>query len=376
MGYVPHVFGFFLASRLSLTAIAFQSDPSAGSAVINALSCLFVFAAWAVSGTQSIRIPRGLVRWVVIYLVYLGASVLWTFAKSPTAAAVYWLGVAADVVAIHLLVKDDNSEETCYSIMQGYVWGAVTLGLVAWSLPTMWDLRIGNEDFLHPNLVGYTSGLGLLFALQLLRRSRWMLLGALFCGATLLRSLSKGSIAAMLGAGTYFVLRNSHLRRRTKIAIGIVAAVVIAASWALLESYIDTYSSTYQLETLTGRTYLWSIAWDESFRTFWLGHGVYSFRFVIPSIGDFQPWHAHNEYLQQFFCLGLVGFSLYLILHASLVRTLWKNRRHQLATLGGAVLILALVRGFVDTENISINYPLWLMTLFAFVFRESAEARP
>ena len=194
---------------------------------------------------------------------------------------------------------------------------------------------------------------------------------ALFCGATLLRSLSKGSIAAALAAGTYYVIRGSHLRRRTKFLIGIIAVVVIAGSWALVESYIDTYSSTYQLETLTGRTYLWSIAWDESFHTLWFGHGLYSFRFVIPSIGDFQPWHAHNEYLQQFFCFGIIGFALYVGLHLSMLRTLRRNRAHELAALGGAVLIVALVRGFVDTENISINYPLWLMTLLAYVFHES-----
>jgi exopolysaccharide production protein ExoQ len=373
MGFVPQLLGFFFAARLSLTAVAFQSDPSAGSAVINVCGLLLVGAVWIVSGSKPWRVPRGLARWVLVYALFIGASVLWSVAKSPGTAAVYWAGVFADIVAIHLLVKDGNAEGIAYDLMEGYVWGAIALGLVAWSLPTMWDLRIGNEDFLHPNLVGYTSALGLLFALQLLRRSRLMLFCALFCGATLLRSLSKGSIAALLAAGTYYVVRGSHLRRRTKILIGIVAAAAIAGSWALMESYIDTYSSTYQLETLTGRTYLWAIAWDESFHTFWFGHGLYSFRFVIPSIGDFQPWHAHNEYLQQFFCFGLVGFALYVGLHIRVVRTLWRNRAHEFATLGGAVLILALVRGFVDTENISINYPLWLMTLFAFVFRDSTK---
>ena len=69
----------------------------------------------------------------------------------------------------------------------------------------------------------------------------------------------------------------------------------------------NTYDQVNHVETLTGRTFIWAVAWEEALKSPWLGHGFYSFRFVIPVVGAFEPWQAHNELLQQFFCYGIVG---------------------------------------------------------------------
>ena len=363
--------GFFFAARSAVTVVAFQSAPAAGTAFIITFGFLFAFAAWCVSSHVTVRGDRNLLTWLKLYLLLMAVSLLWTAAKSPSAAFAYWTAIAADCAAVYFLMRDVSPVEYCERLMVGFAWGAVLVGVIAWNLPTMWDLRIGDEEYLHPNTVGYVAVLGLLFALQLHRRMPSMSIATFLCGTVLLRSLSKTSILGALAALGFYLLRNRNLRRKVKIAIALSTAVVIALSWTLIEAYALFYTSEYDVETLTGRTYLWSIAWEEGMKTAWFGHGLYSFRSVVPMIGNFQPWQAHNEMLQQWFCFGLLGLFLYVILHLSLWRAIRRYPRSEFATLAGAVLVFAMVRGLVDTENVSVNYPLWLMALFAFVLPRS-----
>ena len=106
-------------------------------------------------------------------------------------------------------------------------------------------------------------------------------------------------------------------------------------------------------------------------------HGSATLRYVIPSVGDFEPWQAHNELLQQFFCYGAAGVVVFIGLYASFIRIIRQYRQSVFATLAGALMVFAVVRGLVDTERFDVNFPLWLMTLFAmalpFSSRNSVE---
>jgi exopolysaccharide production protein ExoQ len=362
---VPGALGFFLAWRTCITFLAFQSEPMIGTATSIALSCVFVFFSWVATSNRTNSDCRSVaLRWLYAYLGLAAASLFWSATKSPGVALMYWMGLAADCASVFLLAHDDESSEACRGIMRGYVLGASIVGLIAWVIPTLPDLRIGNEDFLHPNAVGYLLAISTLFAIQLSRHSRWMTYLAAFCGATLLRTLSKASIAGFAAAIVFYLLRDSHLSRRTKIWIGVAASAVIAFSWGLLEAYATTYDQGNHLETLTGRTYIWAVAWEEAMKSPWIGHGFYSFRFVIPAIGTFEPWQAHNELLQQFFCYGIIGVTIVVGLYWSFMREVRYAQNREFATLAAAILALAVVRGLVDTERFDINFPLWLLTLF------------
>lgn len=369
---VPQVLGVFLSSRICITLLAFQAEPMAGTAFSICASLALLFLCWAVvSSTETHAIPGVSARWVFAYLFLIAVSLFWSATESPTVALAYWIGLVADCASVYLLCRNQDSQEAWRGILQGFVAGAAIAGAIAWFLPTLPDLRIGNEDFLHPNALGYVLAIATLFSIRLARQSKAMVFLGLFCGTTLLRTLSKASIAGFAAAAIFYLLRDSHLSRRSKVAIGITAAVLIAFSWGLLETYADNYDQTNQIETLTGRTYIWSVAWEEALKTPWLGHGFYSLRFVIPVLGTFEPWQAHNELLQQFFSYGILGLIVFLGLYWSFLRDIRASRNWELRTLALAIMIFALVRGLVDTERFDVNYPLWLLTLFAFVLRRT-----
>jgi exopolysaccharide production protein ExoQ len=368
---VSYVLGLFLAVRISITFLAFQSEPTTGTAVSIAISCGFVFLAWAASEGRAVAMYRSTTaQWLCAYLAFVAISLCWSATKSPGVALMYWVGLAADCASVFLLARGSEPAEVCKDIMKGFVIGSSLVGLIAWTLPTLPDLRIGNEDFLHPNALGYLLGIATLFALKLSRSSPWMAMIAAGCGITLLRTLSKASIAAFAAAVALYLLRDSHMTRRAKTWIGIGAAMVIASSWGLLEAYANTYDQVNHVETLTGRTFIWAVAWEEALKSPWLGHGFYSFRFVIPAIGTFEPWQAHNELLQQFFCYGIVGLVIMIGIYWNFMRAIRSARHHEFATLAAAILLFAVIRGLVDTERFDINYPLWLITLFVLVFRK------
>jgi O-antigen ligase len=81
----------------------------------------------------------------------------------------------------------------------------------------------------------------------------------------------------------------------------------------------------------------------------WFGHGFYSFRWVVPPFRTFEPWQAHNELLQQFFCYGVLGVVATVGLYFVFFRQLRHTSDSGLVRLGTALLLFALIRGVVDT---------------------------
>lgn len=361
---VPQLVGFFFAFRICITLLFFQSSPVAGTAASMAGSAGLLFLSILVGPKAHPLLELdSTMRWLCAYLAMVGLSLFWSASGSLAVAIAYWSTLLADCSTIYLLMR--GAPDGAYDgVLRGFIVGAASAGCIAWSLPKLPDLRIGNEDFLHPNALGYTLAIATLFGMYEGRNSRWVTLLTACCGATLLRTLSKASIVGFVAAATFYLLRGSHFTRRTKITIGVLAAVLIAASWGLLETYAESYDQSTNVETLTGRTYIWAVAWEEAWKTPIAGHGFYSFRFVIPVLGTFEPWQAHNELLQQFFCYGVLGLITFVALYVSLVCTIRRSRGRQLATLAAAVMVFSLVRGLVDTERFDINFPLWLITLF------------
>src|SRR6185437_14869869 len=127
---------------------------------------------------------------------------------------------------------------------------------------------------------------------------------------------------AFLIAESFYLLREQQISRRLKIQIAGIGLIVIAAFMTLLESYLEVYTTTGsgdQAETLTGRTTIWATAFFMAIQKPWIGHGFYSFRTLIPAFGSFEPWHAHNELLQEFFEYGLLGVFVTVGLYAALI---------------------------------------------------------
>jgi len=360
--------GFFFAFRFCLTYIGFQSDARAGTVANLALSGLIFIAALIYTlGDRQFSARRAFasrtVRWLLAYLAASGLSLLWTGADSAVVAAGYWAGMAMDVATVVLMVKHPNVADQVDALMKGFVVGVLAIAAVAWLSPTMPDLRIGDEEFLHPNGIGLHCGIAFFLAqyLALERRAwRWCCLAL---GVTLLRSISKTSIVAFVIAESFYLLREKQITRSTKIKIAAAAAIVLAAFSSLLARYFTAYTATESVntaETLTGRTIIWATALSMALERPWIGHGLYSFRALIPPFWKFVPWHAHNEILQQFFELGLLGVIVTVGLYLSLALAARRRVASRYGRLALVVTLFAVIHGLADTVNFGMSLPLWL----------------
>jgi exopolysaccharide production protein ExoQ len=361
--------GTIFAFRVCLTFLWFQDLPAVGTAATVGLSLTLLIVAlvyksviWPAPSCL-IHTPRTF-RWINGYLLLAVASLAWTTTQSVPAALAYWSAMAADVMTVALLLRGNPNAEAV-ALMKGFVIGAAGVAVIAWCAPVMDDLRLGDDYFLHPNAIGFVFAISALFAFRLAREgSRWKWLGMLVA-ITLLRTLSKACIVAFLAAAIFYLLHDANISRQAKVKIGVIANAILIGFWGLLESYLDMYAQGSRAETLTGRTFIWAESFAIAVEKPWLGHGFYSFRWVVPPFGDFEAWQAHNEFLQQFFSYGVVGVVVVAILYSVFLLQVRRSANCDLKTLAYALLILALVRGLVDTERFDLSFPLWLMAMFA-----------
>ncbi len=355
----PGAVGFFFVFRAALTFLFFQASPVTGTVVTVLTDLALVYGTLLWSAGASSRADVGLlqaapVRWILALLIFWLVSVLWTGAQSMVAALAYWVGMAADVAAVLLMLRRGDVQCCAENMMKGAVWGGAALALVGWCSPVTADLRLGNDLFLHPNTLGLELGIATLIAQYFAPRGalwRWAAIGL---AITLLRTLSKTSIVAFVVAECWYLAQSRQWTRAAKMRIGAAALLVVACFWGVLSSYVDIYSSAGsgdQLETLTGRTLLWTVTFSMGMERPWFGHGLYSFKSLVPALGDFEPVHAHNELLQQFFEFGMVGVALVVGVYWAFLRHAWRAPASELRTLALALWIFAVVRGLSDTRE-------------------------
>ncbi|WP_158941602.1 O-antigen ligase [Granulicella sp. S190] len=367
--FLPILTGFIFAFRISLTFLWFQDEPLHGTVAFVALSLsLLTLAAMSsigsVSSVSSSSLFTPPVRWSIAILALSLISLLWS--EAPLDASVgYWFSWTADVAAVWLLLRERNAEVQATAIMKGFVCGAVLVAIIAWIIPAMDDLRLGNEDFLHPNALGFLFSIATLLAIHLAHQTTFWRWPAFFLATTLLRTISKSSIFGFLVAFGFYLLWDSTLTRKIKTRIGIAAGIILAFLSGLLQAYFTSYTAGTDPETLTGRTFIWAVSFEYAIKKPLLGYGFYSYRFIIPPLGKFEAQQAHNELLQQFFSFGIVGVILIIGLYWSLFRQIRRAPSSSLKTLTGTLLLFALVHGLTDTQIIDLSYPLWLLTMLS-----------
>jgi exopolysaccharide production protein ExoQ len=370
----PAIVGFFLSFRLLSVLLAvrlFHADPQAGVVVSLGLNyLLFAFAALDSLGDSErtfgffTSIPS--FRWSLVFLAFSGCSLLWSSTASLPAAVAFWCAMACDFATIVMLLRTNEIESTSLAIMKGYVWGSCAIAAIAWMLPSQIDLRLGDEEWLGPNQIGYACAFAFFLAQFLMRRSEkgWKLIAA-FLAVTLLRSLSKTTILAFILAQAWLLVRDRSITRKARVWMILASIVAIALFWSLINAYIDYYAHAgNQSETLTGRVGIWAYILNEAIQQPWIGHGFHSVWKVIPPFGSFEARHAHNEILQQFYAYGAIGVCIFIALYRAVFREIRKMPIKPVRALLIGMFFFVLVRGFADTEVFDLSLPLWAIALF------------
>lgn len=385
-GVLPAVVGFYFAFRIFTVLLAvrvFGLDQQTGTAANLSFGfLLFAIAAFCVGkgGTRfRDQARRAAVRWTLAFLAFSCCSLFWSSTASLPIAVAYWCGMASDFAVVALLLRARPVMELAESLMGGYVWGACAVAVIAWILPAQSDLRLGDEELLGPNGIAYVCALAFLFAQYRMRtrRTGWRAQAA-FLAITVLRSLSKTTILALLVSQTFLLIRDTSIRRRTKLLLALAAALVFVLFSALLVSYFDIYRSTgNESETLTGRLGIWAYFLAEAVQQPWIGHGFDSVRKVVPPFGPdhFEAAHAHNELLQQFYAYGVAGIVLMVGVYAGFWRQITRLATGAARTFFLSLLIFALVRGLADTEWFDLSLPLWAILLLSAVIERLRTGR-
>jgi exopolysaccharide production protein ExoQ len=313
-------------------------------------------------------------RWVILYLTFSGCSFFWTASVSVASSALYWLSLAGDVGIVMLLVRSASSEQVVDSLLKGYIAGSCALAAIAWMMPTAADLRLGDIDYFNTNQIGNLCALSLLmYGFLVSRRDFVSRTIPWFLGITLLRSLSKATLAAFIVCLLYRFVRDASIPRRKKWLLASATLVLTLGFGSLLSAYYDTYTTTgNQAETLTGRTAIWAWTLDASLKKPWFGNGFDAMWKVAPPFGGdlFEARHAENELLQQFFAYGLSGILMLIGIYGSLyrkIRALPVGPERFALT---AFLIYVAVRGLAEAEPFDLLLPLWLVTAFSFVLEQ------
>ncbi len=373
------IVGFFFSFRLIITLISvrgFHADAQVGAALGIALNMFLLgWTAFCAFGPADVSyqpiLQAACVRWVVGYLCFSVCSLFWTEAMSISAALAYWTAMAADVAIVVFLLRADDSDEVSLSLMKGYVIGSCAVGLLAWVLPAQSDLRLGDEELLGPNQIGYLCAFAIFFAQYLVIKQapKWGW-AAILLAVTLVRSLSKTSIIAFVFGEVLILVFSKTIRRKNKVIIALFVSVGMAAFLPLLEAYYDVYTNAgNQAETLTGRIGIWAVIFDRALDHPWIGHGFHSVWKVIPSFGLFEARHAHNEVLQQFYAYGVVGVLMLAGLYFSLYDQVRKLESQPIKILLFGLLLFVAIRGLTDTEVFDISLPLWAITLLSLSLR-------
>jgi exopolysaccharide production protein ExoQ len=375
---LPGLIGFLFSSRTCLAVLFFQENFSVATAVSATLSLVFLLAAafFSVGGkpalpASSFRTPT--LRWMIAFFAFALLSVLWTAAPAIEATG-FWVAWTADVLTIWFLLRDGVAEAQATAVMKGYIWGACIVAIIAWCLPVMSDLRLGDKDYLHPNAIGFVSAIATLMAIHLSHKNKIWRWPACWLALTLIRTISKTSIAAFFVAMIFYLFKDRALTRAARIKIGLAGAVILGSLSGLLIAYFDAYAESTNPETLTGRTIIWATSGEIALEKPIFGHGFYSFHFAVPLFGEFLAAHAHNELLQQFFTLGIVGIVLVIGLYWVFFQQIRRAPKSSIKTLATGLLVFALVRGLADTERNDLSYPLWLMAMLSILLASTSVA--
>jgi O-antigen ligase len=372
--------GFYLSFRLFFPLLAVRvlgQDAQQGVVISLALNyfLLLLAAIDTLGKTPSISsspLRWPCFRWALLFLSFSGISLFWSVSASLPAAAAFWCAMAADTAIVVLLLRNGEVDSIVNSLMRGYIWGSCAIAIVAWLLPAQSDLRLGDEELLGPNQIGWSCAFAFFFAQYLMRRKigNWTM-PALLLAITLLRSLSKTTIIAFLAGQAYILLRDHSMRRRTKLLlIGSATVVVFVFSQLLSDYYVVYTNAGNQAETLTGRLGIWLYFFTEAVQKPWIGHGFHAVWKVIPPFNEFEARHAHNELLQQFYAYGIVGVAIVVAIYGSVWRQMRRLADPALRTFFLGMLLFIIVRCTADTEAFDLSLPVWFIAMIGALLQQ------
>lgn len=215
---------------------------------------------------------------------------------------------------------------------------------------------------------------------------RPLALGVLGLNVTgLLLTKTRGSLFGGALGVMVVIVASRPRHRRAEMVVVLVASIVgaVVVFWTTILAFLTRGDDAERIGTLSGRTELWSLAWDAFLERPLFGYGFGASRGMF--YDDVGLGGAHNAYVNVIVDVGLVGLAWWLFIIGALVVSLRRlarlpSFRRDVAMLQG-VLFCSLGNG-LTTEGLGAGVSvaaIWLFMLVAFVIvlqRSAAAPTP
>lgn len=377
--YIPSMLGmifwFFMVLQSTVTYLFFQNNPAYGTAVI--LSCTiafcFVLLIWMLAvfkknGALFEKKVKGYFL-ILFFCIWANLSIFW--APGELLVLFGYGSILLGQVITALVICTHMRESDCLNAIKSIVFASLIFSLIAFFAGTTADGRLGDSEFLHPNSIGNTSSLALIFSSYLykIEKKFYVFVCIIIFTVLLLFSFSKTSIISTYLAIFISVFFFTGGVGKKSISILIAAFIFVVFSVILMDkiiSYIYLYDGKL-VYTITGRSFIWEYALIQILENPFWGYGLLSFRYVGAQVFSFQTVQAHNELLQIWFSYGVIGlfllFSIYRSLIISLRLSLKNNRNVAMLTM--SIIIYSLVKGVTEANVMGsvVPFPILIFTL-------------
>jgi exopolysaccharide production protein ExoQ len=268
------------------------------------------------------------VVWLLAFLGFAGASVLWAFAPA-TSFIRYLQQVMIIICVVFPAIAVARKSDLLHSVFLVYAFAAFLNFVFVFIMPPL------SMEHVTPGYAGYFAGknylgqlAGVAFLLSVMeifenRRRPFAIVVAALSIALLLLSNSKTSLALALFAPVLATL-TLVLKRWAKLSpailpVAVVLIYMVVSSFSSFNVYKLSYLM-YGESTFTGRAFIWDFATYEIEQRPFFGWGYQSFWQVGPSGPakiDGPGWikempHAHNGFLDIRLEVGYIGFAIFL----------------------------------------------------------------
>ena len=273
------------------------------------------------------RYPRlcGLTLIAGCFLVWTTASLLWAVEAEKCSREL--IRVAAYLLVAYGVTRRFKPSEVCLivgSMMCLSIMVAFGIEVVLGKFkPWYADYRLGGT--LHTNTLSSHAAVLTIVAFCFQSRSSrpWLLRSIVVSAlAIILLTKTRGSLAtAMFGIGASFFAGRRPL---TIFVVGsLCLALVSLLGFAIMSDSgpmadLLLLGRSDDAVTLTGRTPLWEVLWDETEgrRTFGFGFGAFWITEQLEALNDeveWHPGHSHNAFLQTILDTGFIGLGMALL---------------------------------------------------------------
>ncbi len=218
-------------------------------------------------------------------------------------------------------------------------------------------------------------------------RFLWLLFPVTLMVASVVCSLSRGGMIALIGSLTIMVGYKLYIDRKMQTlmtVLGISFLVLLLLGWFGFNFIESRYANIFKGELFKDRLAIWEAAWPLVKDFFWTGTGYGTFYLVEPlhRPPGGQPFlihsHAHNEYLEALIEGGWLRFGLTILLVAAVLRLAFRGiHRYQNRSSQG--LILGAFMGFTAVAlqsigDFGLHIPSILMLTLVIIAQISAMA--